>query len=49
MIRAKRFLVSENLAKSGARCKMFHVEHRFSVENRVRDHELFHVERFGVR
>jgi hypothetical protein len=32
MIRAKRFLASENLAKSAAGCKMFPVEQRISVE-----------------
>ena len=31
MIRAKRFLASENLAKTAPRCKMFHVEHHFDL------------------
>jgi hypothetical protein len=44
MIRAKRFLASENLAKPVSRCKMFHVEHHFSVEIVPGDRELFHVE-----
>src|SRR5271169_1894926 len=32
IIRAKRILASENLAKASSRCKMFHVEHRFWVQ-----------------
>lgn len=32
MMRAKRFLASENLARSSQGCKMFHVEHALEVE-----------------
>ena len=46
MIRAKRFLASENLAKPVSRCKMFHVKHHLVVEIVPGDRELFHVERF---
>jgi hypothetical protein len=48
MIRAKRFLASENLAKTVSRCKMFHVKHEFPVEIVPGDWQLFHVEHFGV-
>jgi len=46
MIRAKYSPESENLAKAGQGCKMFHVEQRFDGGNRTLEGELFHVERY---
>ena len=54
MIRAKLSPASENLAKSGEGCKMFHVEHELDMESEtearivpcgVTRTNLFHVER----
>src|SRR6266403_1577641 len=45
MIRDKRFLASENLAKPARGCKMFHVEHPLCRENRRGTLAVFHVER----
>ena len=44
IIRAKRFLASENLAKPASRCKMFHVEQQLGGGIVPRTLELFHVE-----
>src|SRR5882724_10797785 len=43
MIRAKYSPESENLAKAGQGCKMFHVEQRVYRGNRTLKDELFHV------
>src|ERR1700731_2834387 len=44
MIRAKYSPESENLAKVGRGCKMFHVEQRLDGGNRASEGGLFHVE-----
>jgi hypothetical protein len=58
MIRVKLSPASENLAKSGEGCKMFHVEHELDVESEtearivpcgVTRTNLFHVERRYTR
>src|SRR5258708_8287199 len=46
MIRAKYSPESENLAKAGQGCKMFHVEQRFDGGKHDSEGELFHVERY---
>jgi hypothetical protein len=48
MIRAKYSPESENLAKAGEGCKMFHVEQRFIGGNQNFGAELFHVEHWRL-